>query len=118
MASVLFASRAWAQGDEDGPGPVFFLGAAIVVLGWVVGLVMLFLNLTGRQRTYSILLGILSGLGTVVLGMGLSEPLLSGSNDGFMEALLWGLVLLGVGEVIAAGLAMRANWKKHASCLV
>ncbi|RKH43527.1 hypothetical protein D7X12_12935 [Corallococcus sicarius] len=113
-ASVLVASRAWAQGAEDALGAVLGLGITILVLG-AGGLVMLFLNLTGRHRTYSIVLGILSGLGTVVMGMGLSEPLLSGSGDELMEALLWGVVLLGVGEVIAAVLAMRPGRSRSAS---
>ncbi|WP_147477127.1 hypothetical protein [Corallococcus sp. AB038B] len=106
MASVLFASRAWAQGDADGPGPVFFLGAVVVVLGFVAGGVLLFLNVTGRQRRYSPILGLLTGLGTVVLGMGLSEPLLSGEDDGVMKVVLWGIVIGGVCEIIAAGWAM------------
>ena len=113
-ASILVASRAWAQGDEDALGAVFGLGLTLLVVG-AVGLVMLFLNLTGRHRPYSIVLGILSGLGTVVMGMGLSEPLLSGSGDGLMEALLWGVVLLGVGEVLAAVLAMRPGRSRSAS---
>lgn len=113
-ASVLVASRAWAQGAEDDLGAVLGLGITLLVVG-VMGLVMLFLNLTGRHRTYSIVLGILSGLGTVVMGMGLSEPLLSGSDDGLMEALLWGVVLLGAGEVIAAVLAMRPGRSRSAS---
>ena len=103
MASVLFASPAWARGNDDGPGPVFFLGAVVVVLGLIAGFVLLFLNVTGRQRRYSPILGLLAGLGTVVLGMGLSEPLLSGENDGVMEVALWCLVLGGVCEIIAAG---------------
>ncbi|NNB97524.1 hypothetical protein HI113_26845 [Corallococcus exiguus] len=106
MASLLFASPAWARGNGDGPGPVFFLGAVVVVLGFIVGFVLLFLNVTGRQRRYSPILGLLAGLGTVVLGMGLSEPLLSGENDGVMEVALWCLVLSGVCEIIAAGWAL------------
>ncbi|QAT87023.1 hypothetical protein EJ065_5489 [Corallococcus coralloides] len=46
------------------------------------------------------------GLGSVVLGMGLSEPLLSGENDGVMEVALWCIVIGGVCEIIAAGWAM------------
>ncbi|RKH78455.1 hypothetical protein D7Y21_35700 [Corallococcus sp. AB045] len=106
LSSVLFASRAWARGDADGPGPVFFVGAAVVVLGFIAGFVLLFFNVTGRQRRYSPILGILTGIGTVVLGMGLSEPLLSGEDDGVMEVALWGIVIGGVCEIIAAGWAM------------
>ncbi|RKG66295.1 hypothetical protein D7V80_20230 [Corallococcus sp. CA054B] len=106
LASVLFASRAWARGDADGPTPVFFVGAAVVVVGLVAGGVLLFLNITGRQRRFSPILGLLAGLGTVVLGMGLSEPLLSGEDDGVMSVALWCIVIGGVCEIIAAGWAL------------
>ncbi|MHA7632762.1 hypothetical protein [Corallococcus sp. M7] len=116
MASVLFATNAWAREDVDGPGPAFFVGAAVVVVGFVAGGVLLFLNVTGRQRRFSPILGLLAGLGTVVLGMGLSEPLLSGEDDGVMNVALWCIVIAGVCEIIAAGWALlRPGRDKSAS---
>ncbi|WP_375760809.1 hypothetical protein [Corallococcus exercitus] len=117
-ASVLFASRAWAQGAENALGVLFGMATAVLVLGglfFAMGLVMLVLNLTGRHGTFSLAVGMLSGLGKVMLGLGLGEVLLRGNGDGLMEAILWGVVLLGAGEIVAAVRATRSGSNRRAS---
>jgi hypothetical protein len=115
-ASVLVASRAWA-GGEDGLGIVFGLFAGVGVLaaiGFGAGLVMLFFNLMGRKRSYSVFMGILLGVMKMKIGVDLIIDFVRGdsvsesASAGTWKALAAGLLILGAFEIFAAVRAMRA----------